>query len=140
LVRKGPAPRVPTCHPDRKHRAKGLCERCYINQWGRTVKGRASHNRRERKRRRGAFYGLENGEFLSIIEKQGGGCAVCRVKLDPKSRLTHIDHDHSCCPKGPKRKCGKCVRGVLCQRCNHIVGNLEHENAGMAMRYLEAWK
>ena len=23
----------PTCHPERKYRAKGLCESCYINNW-----------------------------------------------------------------------------------------------------------
>ena len=26
----GPKPRIPTCHPDRKHCANGLCRTCYI--------------------------------------------------------------------------------------------------------------
>lgn len=31
----GPKPRIPDCHPDRKHGAHGLCVQCYRAQWAR---------------------------------------------------------------------------------------------------------
>jgi hypothetical protein len=32
----------------------------------------------------------------------------------------HVDHDHACCPG--TRSCGKCIRGMLCNRCNTGLG------------------
>jgi hypothetical protein len=49
-----------------------------------------------------------------------------------------IDHDHSCCPvplSGVSRSCGKCVRGLLCVRCNTWLGWLE-KYAESARTYL----
>jgi hypothetical protein len=34
-----------------------------------------------------------------------------------------VDHDHGCCPGA--HSCGSCVRGVVCQRCNHALAQVE---------------
>jgi len=40
----------------------------------------------------------------------------------PEASL-HVDHDHNCC-NGVK-SCGKCVRGIICNRCNKAVDKYE---------------
>lgn len=67
-------------------------------------------------------YGLNAAKITEILNTQGGGCAICKVPLDGKTRVTavHVDHDHSCCPG--RNTCGKCVRGLLCNRCNSMLG------------------
>jgi hypothetical protein len=61
---------------------------------------------------------LRREDWERLWQQQGGLCAVCRL-VEP----THVDHDHACCPG--IRSCGKCVRGLLCSRCNMIVGVVE---------------
>lgn len=56
---------------------------------------------------------------VGLLEFWGdGSCRACG-----STWRVAIDHDHSCCPMGNQPKCGSCNRGVLCQRCNHILGN-----------------
>lgn len=51
-----------------------------------------------------------------MMAKQQHACAICR---DPIGWDAPIDHDHACCPTGaPVWDCGRCVRGILCVRCN----------------------
>lgn len=60
----------------------------------------------------------------------------------------HIDHDHSCCPRGAVKKesarssCGKCVRGLLCRNCNLALGQLEESKPRILglLEYLETRK
>jgi len=59
---------------------------------------------------------------LDIYEKmllnQNGKCAVCNKSQE--SRRLAIDHDHKCC--SGYRSCGKCIRALLCMRCNSVLG------------------
>lgn len=65
-------------------------------------------------------YGLDALAYLDMLNRQGGGCAICGGQSIDGNSL-HVDHDHSCCP-AKKRSCGKCVRGLLCSGCNQALG------------------
>ena len=64
-------------------------------------------------------YGLPAGKYEEMLIEQAGRCAIC---LGPMTgtREPAVDHDHACCPG--QRSCGRCVRGLLCRRCNSILG------------------
>jgi hypothetical protein len=49
------------------------------------------------------------------------GCMICN---DVPERNLHVDHDHACCESN-NRTCGKCVRGVVCNKCNTLIGHYE---------------
>lgn len=61
-------------------------------------------------------YGMSFSQYVMLFAKFGGLCWVCRDEQG-----THIDHDHSCCPSRWD-VCGECVRGLLCNSCNLMLG------------------
>jgi|SRR5665647_258017 len=65
-------------------------------------------------------YGVTLDEFNARLHQQGGKCAICGTSEPGGKGRWHIDHDHICCPTG--RSCGKCIRGLLCARCNPMLG------------------
>lgn len=62
-------------------------------------------------------YRLEMSEYT---ERAANGCEICGDK--PNNSL-HVDHDHNCC--NGQITCGKCVRGIICNRCNKAVDKYE---------------
>jgi hypothetical protein len=62
------------------------------------------------------YYGITKEEFDSKMTAQNSECAICHKPFVRPS----LDHDHACCPG--KKSCGKCIRGILCQGCNTIIG------------------
>ncbi|MFD0298820.1 endonuclease domain-containing protein [Streptomyces sp. NPDC127123] len=57
--------------------------------------------------------------------RHGYQCGVCGVKEKcPSQGRLAIDHDHKCCPE-PGKGCQACVRGLLCRRCNVLIGHYE---------------
>ena len=58
-----------------------------------------------------------------MLEEQDYACAMCPTLFEDGDPV-FIDHDHNCCPD-EKRSCGRCVRGLLCLRCNVAVGYIE---------------
>ena len=75
-------------------------------------------------------YGLTPLQYNRLFTAQNGVCAICgqpetaRQKSGKIQRLS-IDHNHKCCPG--KRSCGRCVRGLLCVRCNIALGSLSDD-------------
>lgn len=89
----------------------------------------------DRRRSLMAKYGITPEEYDTLLEAQGGTCAVCPATPGRKSLA--VDHDHNCCPG--QKTCGKCIRGLLCQNCNTALGLLgdEKERIMNLIKYLE---
>ena len=111
-----PGPRCATHHRARKRAAKI-----------------AAHGRRLQ-----IVYSITAAEYARILAVQGGVCAICRRATGSYKKLS-VDHDHACCDSD--RSCGKCVRGLLCQPCNRMLGHLRDDPTAFrrAAHYLEHW-
>ncbi len=78
-------------------------------------------------------YGIGRADWLSMYERQGGVCFVCRgegflMREDHTAKLM-VDHCHAT---------GK-VRGLLCHNCNRALGLLKDDKSAIrrALEYLE---
>lgn len=65
-------------------------------------------------------FGLTLEDYNSILESQNGTCLFCPATEYVSGKRLGVDHDRSCCPGN--KSCGKCVRALLCQRCNTVLG------------------
>lgn len=77
-------------------------------------------------------HGIDDETYDSLLGRQDGCCAICRR---PAERLV-IDHDHECCPGqgAGDPNCGLCVRGLICQRCNTLLGYIESTEPAILKR------
>lgn len=140
---------IPTCHPDRKHCARGLCRTCWERQRVRDPKERAKSNKkwrethkdsrreydrrwvaantekaRERQKRSQLRrdFGITLEAYKAMLEEQGGVCKLCRGSNKSGVAL-HVDHCHET----------GAVRQLLCLRCNFALGWAEeHGPDGLA--------
>jgi hypothetical protein len=54
-------------------------------------------------------------------------CELCGARFaisNTGRRYAEVDHNHGHCEG--QHSCGACVRGIICPRCNHVLGSLEH--------------
>ncbi len=97
----------------------GRCKDCCkVNKpsgssWGRHIKHK---------------YGLTEGAYNEMFEKQDGKCAICESTPDSALGKFSIDHCHST---------GK-IRGLLCSHCNKGLGYFRDSVANLqqAAKYL----
>lgn len=86
-------------------------------------------------------HGVGKAGVVAILDQQGGGCAICGILYEdrPGHRLA-MDHDHHHCPG--KIGCARCVRGMLCNRCNNLVRLAGDDPALLqkAIDYLRSWQ
>jgi hypothetical protein len=73
---------------------------------------RTCANQRARRYR----FGISQEVYNEMLQRQGGGCAICGEDC-PTGRSLAVDHNHTT---------GK-VRGLLCAKCNLLLGQVEDE-------------
>lgn len=105
-----------------RHYAKGMCRNHYTRmKLNGTIEYKAFKRPKDNKIR---DYNLRVKYLITIDqfnEMSINGCEICGD--NPKDRSLQVDHDHNCCPT--ELTCGKCVRGVVCGRCNVVIGKYE---------------
>lgn len=80
--------------------------------------------------------------YANRLAQQENCCAICRqperFKKNGKTQRLGVDHDHGCCPG--RKSCGKCIRGLLCNRCNILLTHLERFVAeGIRAEHTSGW-
>lgn len=110
-----------SCHPERLHHAKGLCGPCYAR-----TKGGTHHSAYNRFVAIKHKFGLTKEQYLQLVEKQKGLCAICQrpetATKNGKLKCLAVDHDHVT---------GQ-VRGLLCQDCNQGLGHFHDDETLLA--------
>jgi Recombination endonuclease VII len=121
-------------HVDQVHQAKGMCKSCYKTKTSKTryytqkkemgiIKWREYRHEMHLRRKYNLFW----DRYQEKLIEQNHSC-ICGKNFNQdggKKDAPHIDHNHACCASD--RSCGKCVRGILCFRCNSVLGFLESD-------------
>ena len=92
-----------------------------VKSFNKTPKGRAVQYRAHLKQ-----MGMTERGYNDLLERQGGGCAICLSNQGGDHRRLAIDHDHGkLCHPTKDGACEKCIRGLLCDMCNRGLGMLK---------------
>lgn len=86
-------------------------------------------------------HGLSTGIIAGMAAAQGGNCPLC---LRPLPAVPVVDHDHALEALHGHlsgRGCPRCVRGLLCDHCNKMLGFARDDTQTLyrAIVYLMAW-
>jgi hypothetical protein len=104
-----------------------------VKRWQQANKEHLHEYRREYRQRRKAeerdaylrrTFGITQADYDALLERQGGGCAICGKR--PGKIALHVDHDH---------ETGE-VRGLLCVGCNNALGQF-HDDEALLRRAIE---
>lgn len=125
---------VRVCHDCDSEMTAGVCRPCK-SRWmaAYRVANRAKLDAQKALSR----YGLDYDRMLA---SQDGRCAACGVHHSTLKRRLQVDHDHTCCPA--RTSCGKCVRGLLCHKCNTTLGMVDDDPSRLRalINYIERSK
>lgn len=121
LVRK-PVDDFPTNGPNRIYAYCKPCKKAVAKEH--SLKRTSEYNRDANLK---AKFGMNHGDYLEMLEAQGGVCKICGTT--PEGKPLCVDHNHST---------GE-IRGLLCNHCNTGIGMLKDsvENLENAIRYLK---
>lgn len=74
-------------------------------------------------------HGITLDEYNAKLETQGGVCAnpMCTRTATENGKRLVVDHDHGHCEG--RESCGQCIRGILCDRCNMILGHVKDDQS-----------
>lgn len=90
-------------------------------------------------------FGITVELYRAMEALHEGRCWLCgRFEVittkDGERRRLVIDHDHNCCDFDPTPQnplCGKCIRGLCCQRCNRqLLGHVDAVGVDNVVAYL----
>ena len=115
--------------PDSPYGLVARCRDCQAIEATRYRASNPSWRKSSRTKHLMTRYNMTLEQYESMLEEQGGVCAVKGCGRTNGNHSMHVDHDHSCCPGD--RSCGKCVRGLLCGPCNKAAGMLREDPALM---------
>lgn len=62
-------------------------------------------------------FGITINQYNTMLELQGGGCAICGKSAADNGKALAVDHNHST----------GLVRGILCSRCNLVLDLFESD-------------
>lgn len=87
------------------------------------------------------LYRMTPEQYRDRIASQENRCLICGIEFTFEGRTGSspaVDHDHKCCPNS--KTCGQCVRGILCNCCNHGLGHFKDNIASLqnAVSFLES--
>jgi Recombination endonuclease VII len=97
------------CGKDSRNFSLGWCKSCYVKN--------TDLNRR---------YGISLADFHEMLRLQGNKCLLCQVEFK-LGQKREIDHCHATDQ----------VRGILCSRCNRMLGALE--TSGLSWERIKAY-
>lgn len=105
--------------PSGRHSICGACHSAYNKSY------RAVRIDKIRAQKRESAYGLTDTDHRAMLLAQGGKCAICLTDI---TKRPNTDHDHTT----------GTVRGLLCIRCNLLLGKAHDDEAILlaAIQYL----
>lgn len=118
--KKEPGKQCKDCDPGSRRPAPYPGPRCATHHRA-VKKTRSSSSRKSHLKN---TYNMTPEQYEQLYEFQNGLCYICGPYSGRNGRNKNlsVDHDHSCCPG--RTSCGKCTRGLLCSRCNQLLGSI----------------